>query len=74
MVRVYRFRDKVAIHLTVRSSSECGAFGVGDGQTVYLSPDVAKELGEALIECVKDVEDYRFIDSPFKTVEIEENN
>ena len=72
MARIHRFRDKVAIHLTVRSSSECGAFSVGDGQTVYLSPETAKILGEALIECAKDVEDYRFVDSPFKAVEIEE--
>jgi len=72
MARVHRFRDKVAIHLTVRSSSECGAFSVGDGQTVYLSPEAAKELGEALIECAEDVENYRFVDSPFTTVEVKD--
>jgi len=59
MARVHRFRDKVAIH-------------VGDGQTVYLSPDVAKELGEALIECAEDVDNYRFADSPFTTVEVKD--
>ena len=59
MAQVHRFRDKVAIH-------------VGDGQTVYLSPEVAKELGEALIECAEDVENYRFVDSPFTNVEVRE--
>jgi len=60
MASVHRFRDKVAIH-------------VGNGQTVYLSPAKAAQLGLALIDCAEDVVKYpKFSESPFNTVEVEE--
>ena len=59
MAQVHRFHDAVAVH-------------VGDGQTVYLSPEIARKLGKAIMLCAGDCVALSFQESNFKTVEIDE--
>lgn len=57
MAQVHRFRDSVAAYL-------------GDGQTVYMTPDNAEKLAEILTACARDVRAGPFRDSQFRTVEL----
>lgn len=61
MAQIHRFHDAVAVH-------------VGDGQTVYLSPEIARKLGKALMLCAGDCVALTFQESNFKTVEIKEGD
>lgn len=54
---VHRFRDKVAVH-------------VGNGATVYMSPDEASKLARALTGCARDIRARSFVSSHFPTVSI----
>ncbi len=57
--QVHRFRDKVAVY-------------VGTGDTVYLDPNTAQQLAQALDDCATDCFNIsRFEHSQFETVEIE---
>lgn len=60
---VHRFQDFAAVALP------------GDGETVYLTPDDARELGAALIACADNVtREPSFSASNFPTVSIELSN
>jgi len=52
--QVHRFRDTVAAWL-------------GTGATVYMTPDRARALGEALVQFADDVEAVKFQDSQLPT-------
>lgn len=56
--QVHRFRDKVAVY-------------VGNGDTVYLDPDTAYKLANALDDCAISIRDQPFTHSTFETREIE---
>lgn len=49
--QVHRFRDSVAIH-------------VGNGETVYLTPAMARILSRALLKAAQSVKREKFTDSP----------
>ncbi|QYW06540.1 hypothetical protein uav_009 [Pseudomonas phage UAVern] len=55
--QIHRFRDKVAIYLA-------------NGETVYLSPEEAKTIGQALNAAAVDIENNTFVQSTFSTVHI----
>lgn len=59
MARIYRFHDKVAVH-------------IGDGETIYLTPKAALAIAFAMGACAEDIGACKFTDSLFATVEIEE--
>jgi len=61
VAQVHRFHDKVAVY-------------VGSGETVYLSPSQAAELGGALQKCAVDIVSVKFTNSNFSTVEIVRQN
>lgn len=52
--QVHRFHDTVAVY-------------VGDGQTTYLTPDQAIELGQALAAFGYDVNNVPFVESTLPT-------
>ena len=52
--QVHRFHDNVAVY-------------IGTGETVYLSPHQARELGQALIDTANDCDDCKFTDSKIGT-------
>lgn len=53
-MQVHRFHDAVAVYL-------------GNGETVYIDPDVALNMFKQVRECVKDIDARPFVDSTFKT-------
>ena len=52
--QVHRFGDTVAAY-------------IGTGDTTYMTPQQARELGNALIEAAKDTDNVKFTKSTFKT-------
>lgn len=52
--QIHRFRDKVAMSL-------------GTGETVYLTPEFARTLGQQLLRYADDCEARAFVDSPLGT-------
>lgn len=57
--QIHRFGGKVAVY-------------VGNGDTVYLDPNTAQQLAQALDDCATDCFNFsKFQDSQFQTVEIE---
>lgn len=58
LASIHRFRDSVALY-------------VSDGKTTYLDPKVARQIARQLYACARDVESRTFINSEFKTVDIE---
>jgi hypothetical protein len=56
-MQVHRYSEWVAVHLT--------------GKTVYLTTDEAAAIGDAMIQCVDDIELNPMIRSEFKTFTID---
>ena len=56
--QIHRFGEKVAIY-------------IGTGETVYLSIDEAKQISQAMDDCIHDVSCFSFQDSKFKTFSLE---
>lgn len=57
-VTVYRFGSSVALH------SE-------NGSSVYLTPELAKKMSEALLECAQDVQEVpQFTNSTFESLRL----
>lgn len=56
--QVHRFHGKVAIY-------------VGNGDTVYLSPDDAEIIAQALDDCAHDCRERCFTESEFSTREVD---
>ena len=61
MMRIYRFRDKVAVSPT-------------DGPTFYIDADTAAQTAEAIAKVAEEIGECKFIDSTVGTVEIETLN
>lgn len=57
--QVHRFGNQIAIY-------------IGTGETVYLTPDQAQDLGGALTACADDIGKKSFQDSDFKTFRLTE--
>ena len=52
--QVHRFRDTVAVY-------------IGKGETVYMTPHQARELGQALIDTADDIDKVKFTESTLPT-------
>lgn len=55
--QIHRFRDCLGLHL-------------GEGRTLYLTPDAARKIGAALIAGAEDIKALPFVLSGFRSREI----